>query len=372
MLGIEPDLLARGRRPAGASRSSRRPTARPRRPACSPRRCGRTGPRSRPTTPAPTCRRASPPGSPASRTATSRSSRSTSGGCPKVVDPLDAELLVLGNLTRDQLDRYGEVRADRGAVARGVLDPPRRSRSSPNASDPHVVWAAEPAKPTWIALGAPWRSDAATCPRCAALLDLVRRPLRLPGVRLRPAGDAEPARRRRARARRRAHPACRCSSPARWNRMNAALALTAAVHPLRRARSGARVAGLASVEVVSGRFSTRRLPDGRDARVLLAKNPAGWTEVLRWLQESERRRRRARGERARRRRPGPVVAVGRALRAAARPARRRQRRARPRRRGAARLRRRRLLRRARPARGRGAAPGRHGRHHRVVHAVLRT
>jgi UDP-N-acetylmuramyl tripeptide synthase len=68
--------------------------------------------------------------------------------------------------------------------------------------------------------------------------------------------------------------------------MNAALALTAAVThfevPLGRA-----VAGLESVEVVSGRFSTRRLSDGRDARVLLAKNPAGWTEVLRWLEGSE-------------------------------------------------------------------------------------
>ena len=30
---------------------------------------------------------------------------------PRVVDPLHAELLVLGNLSRDQLDRYGEVHA---------------------------------------------------------------------------------------------------------------------------------------------------------------------------------------------------------------------------------------------------------------------
>ena len=64
--------------------------------------------------------------------------------------------------------------------------------------------------------------------------------------------------------------------------MNAALAIAAAVvHfdvPIGRA-----VAGIANVEVVSGRFSTRRLPDGRSARVILAKNPAGWTEVLRWL-----------------------------------------------------------------------------------------
>ena len=65
--------------------------------------------------------------------------------------------------------------------------------------------------------------------------------------------------------------------------MNAALALTAArAHfdaPVERA-----LAAIRSVEVISGRFSTRKLADGRDARVLLAKNPAGWTEVLRWLE----------------------------------------------------------------------------------------
>ena len=37
---------------------------------------------------------------------------------PRVVDPLGTELLVLGNLTRDELDRFGEVRSIATAGAR--------------------------------------------------------------------------------------------------------------------------------------------------------------------------------------------------------------------------------------------------------------
>ncbi len=199
---------------------------------------------------------------------------------PKVVDPLAAELLVLGNLTRDQLDRFGEVRAI-AETRREVCTTHPKLRVVANASDPHVVWAAEPADPTWVALGAPWRSDAATCPQCAALLDWSEHrfscpscgfaqpetPHRIDGDLLVLDGERIPL---------------HLGLPGTWNRMNAALALTAAVvHfdvPIARA-----VQGIARVEVVSGRFSTRHLSDGRDARVILAKNPAGWTEVLRWL-----------------------------------------------------------------------------------------
>ena len=202
---------------------------------------------------------------------------------PKVVDPLAAELLVLGNLTRDQLDRFGEVRA----IAqrwREVCTSHAAIDVIANSSDPHVVWAAEPAHPTWVALGAPWRSDAATCPSCAGLLTWSAdrfdcptcgfaqpdSPNRLDGDTLVLGEERIPMHLR---------------LPGSWNRMNAALALAAAVlHfdvPIGRA-----VAGLATVEIVSGRFSTRSLPDGRDARILLAKNPAGWTEVLRWLKDS--------------------------------------------------------------------------------------
>ena len=65
--------------------------------------------------------------------------------------------------------------------------------------------------------------------------------------------------------------------------MNAALALTAAVVHFD-VRSAARSRGLAARRGRVGPVLHRAAsPTGATARVLLAKNPAGWTEVLRWL-----------------------------------------------------------------------------------------
>lgn len=201
---------------------------------------------------------------------------------PKVVEPLATEVLVLGNLTRDQLDRFGEVRsiAERW---RAVCTAHPDLAVVANASDPHVVWSVRPAEHvTWVALGAPWRSDAATCPECAALLvwsadsfhcdacgfAQPEAPYRLDGDALvTPDGRHE----------------LELRLPGSWNTMNAALALTTAIVHFG-VEPEAALRGLRALEVVSGRFSTRRLADGRDVRVLLAKNPAGWTEVLRWLE----------------------------------------------------------------------------------------
>ena len=64
--------------------------------------------------------------------------------------------------------------------------------------------------------------------------------------------------------------------------MNAALAATVAEAHFEIPAEDA-IKAMSSVEVVSGRFSKHLLDDGREARVILAKNPAGWTEVLNWL-----------------------------------------------------------------------------------------
>jgi UDP-N-acetylmuramyl tripeptide synthase len=42
-----------------------------------------------------------------------------------------------------------------------------------------------------------------------------------------------------------------------------------------------------TITTVAGRYMTVALPDGRNARVLLAKNPAGWSEVLHHLAEHD-------------------------------------------------------------------------------------
>ena len=305
------------------------------------------------TTPAPTCPPVSPRRSAATATRRSRCSRSTSGGCRRSSTRSGTELLVLGNLTRDQLDRFGEVRSI-ATRWRDVCATHPDLAVVANASDPHVVWSVAPARHvTWVALGAPWRSDAATCPECAALLrwtaDRFDCPAcgfaqpdatyRLDGDALRtPDGAVELG----------------LALPGDWNRMNAALALTAAITHFG-VDADSAVAGHARGRggvgpVLRGAAPRRPRRAGapRQESRRLDRGPA--------LARATRVERGPRGERARGRRSRSVVAVGRAVRAAARQGRRRERRARPRRRGAARLRRRRPPRRAGSGgRGRGAA-----------------
>jgi lipid II isoglutaminyl synthase (glutamine-hydrolysing) len=199
---------------------------------------------------------------------------------PRVVDPLAVELLVLGNLSRDQLDRYGEVHAV-GESWRQVAEAHPDLRVVANASDPHVVWAATPAKTTWVDLGLGWRSDAATCPNCASLLEWSAE-----RFDCRSCGFAQPATSNRLDGDTLVldgqRVPLRLQLPGRWNLANAALAVTAAsahfgVDPDRAA------AAAATITTVAGRYMTIPLGDGRAAGVLLAKNPAGWTEVLRYL-----------------------------------------------------------------------------------------
>jgi UDP-N-acetylmuramyl tripeptide synthase len=58
---------------------------------------------------------------------------------PKVTDQLDPRLLVLGNLFRDQLDRYGEIEALADEWAKTVEGQLGRSRFVLNADDPLVA-----------------------------------------------------------------------------------------------------------------------------------------------------------------------------------------------------------------------------------------
>lgn len=197
----------------------------------------------------------------------------------RVVDPLQPELLVLGNLSRDQLDRFGEVRS----VAeqwRRVCEARPDMHVVANASDPHVAWAAAPAHTTWVDLGPGWKADAATCPACGELLTwsdddrfscscgfaTPHTTIRIDGDTLVLGDEKIPL---------------HLSVPGHWNVLNAALAIVAARHFGVAPTTAAEAAS--HVTTVAGRYAVHRLPDGRSARVILAKNPAGWSEVLGYL-----------------------------------------------------------------------------------------
>lgn len=193
---------------------------------------------------------------------------------PRVVETLHPEVAVLLNLTRDQLDRYAEVSRLAG-IWRSAA--PRIPTVVANADDPLVVWAASAAPRTvWVAAGLRWRDDAVACPACGDVITGdetswssscgLRRPQ--PDWQLDGETLVGPDGKRRE---------LRLQLPGQANLGNAALAAAAAAElgvPVEAAVSA--MSGVASVE---GRYLEVAYR-GRQVRLLLAKNPAGWREAL--------------------------------------------------------------------------------------------
>jgi lipid II isoglutaminyl synthase (glutamine-hydrolysing) len=196
---------------------------------------------------------------------------------PAMVKATAARVVVLLNLSRDQMDRAAEIwllaRRWREALAGA-----QGCRVVANADDPLVAWAASGARHvTWVAAGQRWRDDSWCCPNCGAHLEREgddwacrecansRPPVSwvLTGDHvIDPSGRARPL---------------ELALPGRANRANAVVALAVAdafgvgtVDALRELRA---------VTSVAGRYTqvSRR---GCDIRLLLAKNPAGWLEAL--------------------------------------------------------------------------------------------
>ena len=188
-----------------------------------------------------------------------------------------ARVVVLLNLSRDQMDRAAEIwlvaRRWRDALA-DALD----CRVVANADDPLIAWAAAAAKQvTWVSAGQRWREDSWCCPECGS--HLVRSD---DDWRCAECGFARPAASWVLDGQAVADPAGRrhdlgLALPGRANRANAVMALAVAeAFGIDAARALPRLRGVTSV---AGRYTTvpRR---GRRVRLLLAKNPAGWLEAF--------------------------------------------------------------------------------------------
>src|SRR5205823_3447100 len=90
---------------------------------------------------------------------------------PTAVARLHPGLVVLLNLSRDQLDRIAETRLHAQAW-RTALEGSPSTAVAANADDPLVVWAAESAElVTWVETGQRWRLDAYACPACGGRID---------------------------------------------------------------------------------------------------------------------------------------------------------------------------------------------------------
>jgi lipid II isoglutaminyl synthase (glutamine-hydrolysing) len=201
------------------------------------------------------------------------------GFLPLLVPLLQPQLAVLTNLTRDQLDRFWEV----GLVAKiwhECLSGHPYMQVVANSRDPLVVWAARSSPTRWVDIGDCWAEDATTCPSCSRLIAFnaagfecpcgLESPKR-PGAVLdghslvTPAGTYQ----------------LDLAMAGKWNLANAALALVSCeMLGANVEKSKDAISGLSEV---NGRLHQWHLRDGRVARLLLAKNPAGWNQVLGFL-----------------------------------------------------------------------------------------
>ncbi|WP_018500427.1 MurT ligase domain-containing protein [Parafrankia discariae] len=200
---------------------------------------------------------------------------------PKVARAIGPRVVLLLNISRDQLDRSNETRRI-AALWRELGADLRDTVVVANVDDPLVAWSAMTwSRQIWVSAGQNWTADAMVCPQCARLLHRnatgwwcecgLARPE--PIVSVAGLGELMWFGRRIP-----AH----IDLPGRVNLANAAMAAAAA------REFGVDVedalAAMRGIGDVQGRYQEVPLgPDGKRARLLLAKNPAGWVEMMELL-----------------------------------------------------------------------------------------
>jgi UDP-N-acetylmuramyl tripeptide synthase len=196
---------------------------------------------------------------------------------PRVLDATTARVVVLLNLSRDQLDRASEVRHLAQRWRRAFENVATSDLVVvANANDPLVVYAAETAHDVrWCDVPTSWLADAVSCPKCTSAL------IREGGQWRCKCGFAKPptvsSRLDDELVVDAEHVALQLSLPGDFNRTNAAMALTAlGVLGVDLAQAALRIGALSNV---AGRFSLRCW-NGHTLRLLLAKNPAGFEALL--------------------------------------------------------------------------------------------
>ncbi|MER7774837.1 MurT ligase domain-containing protein [Streptomyces sp. NPDC096191] len=193
-----------------------------------------------------------------------------------VAQATEPKCIALLNLSRDQLDRAAETRMLAENWREGLTG--SKAVIVANADDPLVVWAASSSPNViWVAAGQMWKDDAWSCPACGGVMQRpgddwfcgecgFRRPTpswALSGDHvLDPHGSAWPI---------------HLQLPGRANKANAAS--SAAVAAVFGVPPQVALERMYQVQAVAGRYDVVQF-QGRDLRLLLAKNPAGWLETF--------------------------------------------------------------------------------------------
>lgn len=196
---------------------------------------------------------------------------------PHVSDVLAPDVLVLLNLSRDQLDRVGEINVIERTLRAGLARHPKTVVVA-NCDDVLMTSAAyDAADVVWVAAGSAWAADSVSCPRSGEVIVRDKSHWYSTGTDFKrpsphwwfdddtlygPDGLAL---------------AMQLRLPGAVNRGNAAQAVAAAV--ALGADPATAVAAVSTVAEVAGRYRTVTVGK-HDVRVLLAKNPAGWQEAM--------------------------------------------------------------------------------------------
>jgi lipid II isoglutaminyl synthase (glutamine-hydrolysing) len=202
---------------------------------------------------------------------------------PLVIDAVHPRAAILLNLSRDQLDRYAEVRRLAG-IWRDALGKQGAPVPVANCDDPLVVWAAlAAAAPIWVAAGQRFHGDTAVCPACGGVI------VRSEGDWSSDCGLRRPRPDWTVTGEKVVDPTgvehtVRLAIPGAVNIGNATLAAAAA--GLWGIGPSDAFDAMGRITEVEGRYLTASFA-GRDTRLLLAKNPAGWMEALTMLPDTE-------------------------------------------------------------------------------------
>ncbi len=188
----------------------------------------------------------------------------------------EPSVMVLLNLSRDQLDRVGEVRT----VERSIRDALRRAPGAhvvANRDDPNIVSAAaDHAHVTWVSGGSRWKNDATNCPRCGRAIAAADSEWRCECGLARPKADWTITDEGLLGPDAVVYPLA-LHLPGHVNRINACFALATAT--VLGCTPSAALERIGSIEQTQGRYGTVNL-GGQPVRLLLAKNPASWLEML--------------------------------------------------------------------------------------------
>ncbi len=196
---------------------------------------------------------------------------------PHVSDAVHPAVIILLNLSRDQLDRVGEINHIERTLRAGLARHPDAVVIA-NCDDVLMTSAAyDCPNVVWVAAGGSWAGDSVSCPRSGGIIVRDGNHWYSPGTDFKrptpqwsfdetdihgPQGFTAPM---------------ALALPGAANRGNATQAVAAAV--ALGADPAAAVTAVAAVDEVAGRYRTVRIGN-HTARLLLAKNPAGWQEAL--------------------------------------------------------------------------------------------